>query len=985
MQRLEAEDWDYDALPGVGAPFRLIRLRRKKGLLLVIATGLGILVAVALICSTPLYTAIVQDAQLQQALSQAGVQDINVSSQISVRPSSVEAVTSIRDKALALSRKDTASFAPSSDWYMELEQPQSPANARGPAPANAPIALPGSSTNPPEIAAFALDYTQALPHMQVIAGRLPQDTAPSQPAEVMVTPKLGLAPGDTFTLVEAHRTVRVCGVWFPKDLNDRYWNGYNYDTIAIDNAPQVIPLHFPALFTESGFFSTFYARDPADPTSLLPGPQLAMNVVSYTDPHRVTAANMSNVSRRIGSYAKDLQTNLPTGAQGVTDLAFGGGPAKLITGVQKQFSALDLPLSIIVAQGAGLALLFVIAMAALMVGEHAATLATLKSRGASLLQVQLSFGLQGLVMAAAGALLGPLLAMGLSEVAARRFVPGAGGILIQPSSAYAPQVVRLAVVGAGIALLAVLAATWQASRSDVLAYRISRGRARAVPLWRRYHLDLLVAAVCCAGYVDLSFFGGLEVRTQLAGATHADPVLLATPALLLLAGALVALRLFPLVGRLGARAATRARGLAALLGFAQISRASDHLMRLTLLLTLAVALNVFTLAFHASLGQNATRQATFIAGADERIIMPQSFAEQTFNLQRAYQGLPGVTLASPVFRSEAQLDSNDAATSASLLAVDDQTFAQVAYWLPEDAGARPAALMAEMRAHPAGPQGGTVGHPLWAIVDPSFLQATALRVGDDFALAPQESSYKLQFVVGAVARRIPTMTDSATIGNVVVDVHEYLRALFNPSIGAVDTVSGPNEMWLRESADPDSARRRDSLLVSGNLLPAGSLVNRRTLEDQIRRDPLTAGVSGLLELSGWLAAALAIAGVVTHAGLAARQRRTQFTLVRTLGASAGELAKSLLAEQSIVYAFGLLGGAALGALLSTATLPILRYAGELGPAAGLNLPAYQVAFPLPALALSFFVLICGCALGLAVSVVAAQRAGSEQLLRIGED
>lgn len=991
MARLEAEDWDYDALPGGRAPIVLARQRLGRGWRMLVATGLGILVTVSLLCAVPLYNALVQNVQIQHTLAEASVNQINVAAQFTIQPRTIGDVTTIRDQALTASRRDMAGVAPASDWSIELDRTLTPTNARTPAPASSSVALPGGTgkdSNPRQVNAFVFDYASALPHMNLLAGRLPADTALSEPAEVLVTPKLGLVPGDTFTLAEVNKTVRVAGVWFPKDLNDPYWNGYNYDTVAIYQAP----LTFPALFTQNGFFSTFYLNDPSDPAFLRGGDPLTLSVVAYTDPHRITAANMNAVSQRITGYSNDVQSAILVGSNGVRTVAFDSGPASLIAATQTQFAVLNLPLYVIVAQAAGLALLFAVAMAALMVEEHAGAIATLRSRGASLAQLQLSFALHALALVGVAALLGPPLATALSLLVVRFLIPGASGLQANPlsggylSGTVSPrQVVGPALLGAGLGFVAILFATWQATRSDALAYRLSLGRSREVPLWKRYYVDLALAAVCCAGWVELSFFGGLSVRTQLAGARpHTDPVLLATPGLLLLAGALVTLRLFPLAARFLAWVAAKSRGAAGLIGCAQVARAGSHLLRLTLLLTLAVALGVFTLAFHESLGVNAATQAAYIAGGDERIAMPQANTVNAFTLQQAYQSLPGVTLAMPAFRGEARLNGNDNSTGAGMLAVDDQSFARAAYWPVSDAEHTPESLMAAMRAHQAGPDAGTIGHPIWAIVDDAFLRSTSLRAGDDFALTPVESSYALQFVVGAVVHRIPTLTDPTTIGNVLVDAHAYIGALVNPSIGAVYTVTGPNEMWLRTSADPTSARARATLL-SNNALPAGSIVDRRALEDQIQRDPLSAGIAGLLEVSAWLAAALAIIGVVTQSALAARMRLTQFTVMRTLGASVREMARALLSEQLVVYVFGLLVGGCLGAALSTTTLPILRYAGQLGPAAGLNLPPYAVAFPATALVLLFAALLVGCALGLGLATRSMRRAGLGEALRLGED
>src|SRR5512142_2852450 len=123
------------------------------------------------------------------------------------------------------------------------------------------------------------------------------------------------------------------------------------------------------------------------------------------------------------------------------------------------------------------------------------------------------------------------------------------------------------------------------------------------PFWRRTYLDVGLALLCLVGYLELGQFGGTQTRVQL-GSQGNSPLLLITPALLLLSGGLLLLRLIPLAASLGARVASRGRGITAMLAFAQIERTPARYSRMTLLLVLSVGLGLFALTFNASLAQN---------------------------------------------------------------------------------------------------------------------------------------------------------------------------------------------------------------------------------------------------------------------------------------------------------------------------------------------------------------------------------------------
>ena len=141
---------------------------------------------------------------------------------------------------------------------------------------------------------------------------------------------------------------------------------------------------------------------------------------------------------------------------------------RFVASFQTQLRLFTQPLYIVIAQVVGLALLFVIAMASLLIEDQANDIATLKSRGAGLTQLLLSYALQGVVLALAAAYAGPFLAEGLSVAAVVLFLPGAGPALfhslvsgtlapiISPQQALEPAVVG-AFLGAATLIVARLA------------------------------------------------------------------------------------------------------------------------------------------------------------------------------------------------------------------------------------------------------------------------------------------------------------------------------------------------------------------------------------------------------------------------------------------------------------------------------------------------------------------------------------------------
>jgi hypothetical protein len=981
---------------GPGAAIRLTLWRLGRSWRLLMAVGLGNLVAVVLICTVPLYSSLVSNVQLQRQLSQQMPADLNIEAQTNLAPISSDSASQALDTTESLANHSAKTFAPTSTWYFRMDTFLPPAKFNGTKLPSTAYPLPPNSV----LQAYVFDVQQALPHMNILAGRLPEVTPAGQMPEIMVTSKLGLKPGDTVSIGYHALTMKVVGVWYPKNLSDPYWNGNGsiFSSFAPPCYTGCAPVPFPILFDQTTFFDTFGAT-AGSASGASPSPILTMSVhyIVFTSPGRITTATTPAVIDAITSYRSSLNGSLYS-ISGVGSIGVQTQLDTILLGIEQQFNVLAQPLYIIVAQVVGLTLLFIVIMATLLIEAQAADIATLKSRGASIVQLLLNYSLQGLIVAALAALAGPFLAAGLSLTIVRFFVPAATSPLVRQAISgtslaelVSPQLVaKPALAAAALGLAALVLAAWLASRRDVLAFRREAGRTTSgPPFWQRTYLDLGLVVLCAAGYLELGEFGGLNVRQQLGQSSSsggADPFQLVAPALLLVAGALVALRLFPLATRAGSWLAGRMRGATAMLALAQIDRAVSQFARLALLLTLSVGLGIFALTFQASLRSNALLEASFQVGSDERVVLesPVAGTPPTAPFQSQIAAMPGVLSITPVYRTLATNDSD--ATNVNLLAIDPATFAETANWSSDFASKPLATLMEEMQAHTQAASVGDPQHPIWALIDPTFAASYKLAPGVVFTLSPQDSSSAtLYFVVGAIVAHFPTLGQTSVNGQVVINIADYAKSLQGPQgAGGYINYIGPNEYWLRTtgSAAQDERRARD--LANPNLW-VQTVIDQKAVEQAAINDPLISGITGLLVAGAVIAALLAVLGSVIQAAVSAQQRLTQFAILRTLGGRKPQLVRILLGQQLVVFGFGLLAGTVLGAVLSTATLPFLQFTTSTLNTTAQQLPPYVLSIN-PAAMVGFYgVLLAALALALVIGVGGALRVGLGTALRIGED
>ncbi len=959
---------------------RLALLRLTHGRALLAAVALGMLVSVTLICTVPLFNSLIVDTQLQQDINtkdpaQRNVQAMVTTAQISqqMRTQTVKLIPQLGQQYLGGFVSAAATTYYSFSDAMILHS----------AGANTYDPVKG-----PQVRLQSWDYTQMAPHMDLLAGHTPQSTPTGDTIQILVTKEMaddaGLKPGSQINLWEYgdHQNQiigQVVGVWQPKDVTDPYWNDILFDGGGSVTTPKV----YPVLINDDDFYRTL---------SAFSGMGATQNWIYRTDPTTINASNMDSVLSNIQQFRSRLSGDAQP-ISGVTGVGVISNLDKIISGLDGQESLLALPLYVVVAQVVGLALLFVVAMASLLIEGQGQEIATLKSRGGSgtqLLGVFITQGvILGLISAVAGAFLAALLAIALVKA----FVPSSALDSLPVGSAYLTRlaspgsVVGPALLGALLGVGAITFSAFQTARMDVLAFRREQGRQSQQPFWARYYLDLILVALCVVGYLELGQFGDTSVRAELPGGAS-SPLLLVSPALLLLAGALVTLRLAPLAAALGERIAARGRGFSAMLAFAQVERTPAKYLRMTLLLTLAVGLGIFAISYNASLQRNVRDSATYTVGSSlrftQRFTEPQSLAAK---FEATYKAQPGVQVVAPVYRTVATTTADQGSYSVGMLAVDPGTFSQAVNpvsWRSDYANQTLPQLMQDFQSNTTKQSGVTA--PIWAAVSQNFASQNALVVGDKFALSLNENVFgSTNFVVGAIVSGFPTLYPQQYQGGfVVVDQTSFDQAVNagNPNAGIV---LGPNEFWMLTDGSAAHEAALTHYVANHAELDVDSVASLRDQLATAESNPVSSGMRGLLLIGAFMAALLAVLGAIIQSALAARQRATQFAVLRTLGVGNRELIQILLSEQSVVYVFGLVGGTALGALLVTATLPFLQFSDRPVDPALLGTPPYVLVTDPHALGIFYLALVLAFVVALLIAARYAATVGLGRALRLGED
>jgi hypothetical protein len=267
-----------------------------------------------------------------------------------------------------------------------------------------------------------------------------------------------------------------------------------------------------------------------------------------------------------------------------------------------------------------------------------------------------------------------------------------------------------------------------------------------------------------------------------------------------------------------------------------------------------------------------------------------------------------------------------------------------------------------------------------ALVNRQTLEQMALNEGETLELTLAGDEQRLR--IASIVETFPT-ADAAT-PLIILDLPTIttlrLQAAHdvNLNAGEVSETRQPDEWWLElGAADPDEVSRVLSArpFLSPDVVTAAGRL--RTLVS----DPVAVGIIGALGLGAIAAALFALIGLAVAASVSARQRQSEFALLRALGLSRRQLTGWLWLENGSLALVSLVAGTVLGAVISLVVLPNVTVTGDGLPPT----PPVVVALPLETIA----VLAAAAAVALVVVLLAMaavlRRMGIGNILRLGEE
>lgn len=606
-------------LPILGNAWRFIVRRAAANRLILVAAMMTIVLATVLLAAGPIYANAVTLGALQRTLGDMPADEANVEISIRVKTdgyaAAEEIVVAEIDRTFGsvggkLSRKIV------SESYELPDQ---------------------SGETVIDIAVF--QYLQNIEvHATLAEGAWPERTASPYQAAILqsVATDLGLSTGDELTLANRRdpteqRSIVIVGVYTIDDAEDPFWfndplaiNGVTHSSSFETHGPFVVDFQ-TALFDLATVnvdarwrvFPDYAAITIDDVPTLRSGVQVLEQRLNS----EVATAISFRVGAPLGSILAQTERSLLVTKSGVL--------------------MLSIQLSII----AGLALVLT---AGLLVESRRVETDLLRSRGASSGQVLAVAVVEAALLTLPTALAAPWLATVALGVLDRVGPLAEIGLTLDPRpSGIAYLLSLLAAVGCTAALAA---PAYRSAESFNESYS-ARGRQRRTSRAQKTGVDVALVALAAVAFWQLRVHGS-AITATVQGRFGIDPLLVTAPALALLASAVLALRVIPLLARTAEVIAGVVRGPVPALSSWQVARRPVRYARSALLTVMAINIGFFAASYTTVWTQSQDDQAAFDVGSDIRVFPNHRINDSIGDLylQQAHSKIEAVSESMPVVR-----------------------------------------------------------------------------------------------------------------------------------------------------------------------------------------------------------------------------------------------------------------------------------------------------------------------------------------------
>lgn len=475
-----------------------------------------------------------------------------------------------------------------------------------------------------------------------------------------------------------------------------------------------------------------------------------------------------------------------------------------------------------------------------------------------------------------------------------------------------------------ILLLARLVPTLAAARAGIVMHLRERSRPRLPSGLLKLAVDGALVAITLYAYQQLSQRGTLGIiGWEPSGDPFRDPLLLLTPSIFVLTGALLLTHLFPLIMRPLDQLGGRMKSFPIYMALRQLHRQGGHYSSSLCLVMICLSLGAFYSSMALSLNEWLVERIRYQVGADykfQQAMPPPSMGgpsqfDPVANPEVAnawllptsdYLAIPGVEQATRVGQFEASVRFS-LGGEPIFLGIDRLTLPGVIYYRDDFAQASLGELMNRLGMYPDG-----------VLISRRFQQRSRLLEGQrlDMTVKVDYDRYDVNFLIVGVYDYFPTVypaDQEVIIGN--------LDSLF-AQVGKESF----HQIWMKTDPVVDPASINEAVLGLG-VYPVKQMDARALIildEERVER----IGLFGVLSVGFLATALLACLGLLVYTYSSLQGRLQQISVLRAIGIKTRQVLRMVSLEYAGVIVYGIVGGVVLGVLTSHLFVPFFRVSGD---------------------------------------------------------
>jgi len=600
------------------------------------------------------------------------------------------------------------------------------------------------------------------------------------------------------------------------------------------------------------------------------------------------------------------------------------------------------------------------------------SIAVIKSRGASRMQVMLIFVGQSAIISSisyvAGVPLGVLIC---------RILGASNGFLglVQRSALSVRLVPEAFIYTLGAAVLSILTMVVPAfaySKVTIVDHKRATNKKNVRPLWQKLFIDVILLGISLYGLYTYN-----NQKAALASGTAAslDPLLFISSSLFIIGAGLLFLRIFPLVVRLIFAVGKRFWPPALYASFIKVTRSMGEEQFIMLFLVLTVATGIFNAKAARTINLNMEHNIQYNYGTD--IVLMEEWRDNSLN-----ENAKMILYTEPDFEKYKQLDQSkiqitkvqnttsgvaaDNLKGVRLMGIDTKQFGEIA-WFRDDM----------LPVHWYNYLNAMTSDARAVLVSMNFHTKQGYNLGDSISLRNSNGMFFSGKICGFVDYW-PTY-DAVTIGQDRKGQRtETDNFLVIANLAQVQSAWGvmPYQLWMKTDSPSlvyDFAGENE-LKFTIFRDSAASIVEQKN-------DPVLQGTNGVLTVGFIIILVVCMTGFLIYWVLSIRSRTLQFGIFRAMGMSMKNVLAMLANEQVFISGVSIGIGAVVGLISSALYVPLI----QLGYAAGAN------STPLVVIAengdyirlftiIGIMLVVCMVVLGMLISKIKIAQA-----LKLGED